>query len=39
MLHDITVVYCLSTSVCQLGLSSNVVDNFSPVSTGISDTS
>ena len=39
MLHDITVVYCLSISVCQLGFSSDVVDNFIPMSTGRSDTS
>ena len=39
MLHDITVVYCLSISVCQLGFSSDVVDNFVPMSTGRSDAS
>ena len=37
MLHDITVVYCLSTSVCHIGFSSDVVDNFVPISTGTSD--
>ena len=39
MLHDIAVVYCLSTSVCHIGFSSDVVDNFVPISTGTSDTS
>ena len=39
MLHDIIVVYCLSTSVCQVGFSSDVVDNFVVMSTGTSDTS
>ena len=39
MLHDIAVVYCLSTSVCQVGFSNVVVDNFLAMSTGTSDTS
>ena len=39
MLHDITLVYCLPTSVCQVGFSSDVVDNFAPMSTGTFDTS
>ena len=39
MLHDIAVVYCLSTSVCQVGFSSDVLDNFLPTSTGTSNTS
>ena len=39
VLHDITVVCCLSISVCQLGFSGDAVDNFVPMSTGRSDTS
>ena len=39
MLHDIAVVYCLSTSVCQVGFSNDLVDNFLAMSIGISDTS
>ena len=39
MLHDIAIVYYLSISVCQVGFSSDVVDNFVPISTGTSDTS
>ena len=39
MLHDITLVYCLSTSVCQEGFSNDVVYNFLAMSTGTSDTS
>ena len=34
ILHDIAVVYCWSTSVCQVALSSDVLDNFFPISTG-----
>ena len=39
MLHDIALVNCLSTSVCQVGFSSDVVDNFVPMSIGTSDSS
>ena len=39
MLHDMAVVYCLSISVCQLGLSSDVFHDFIPMSTGRSDSS
>ena len=39
MLHDIAVVYCLSTSVCQVGFSNKLVDNFVAMSAGTSDTS
>ena len=39
MLHDIALVYCLSTYVCQVVFSGDVVDNFVPMSTGTSDTS
>ena len=39
MLHDIAAVYCLSTSVCQVEFSSDVLDNFLPISTGTSNTS
>ena len=39
MLHDIVLVYCLSISVCQVGFSNDVVDNFLGMSTGTSDTS
>ena len=38
MLHDIILVYCLSTSMCQVGFSNNLVDDFLPMSTGTSDT-
>ena len=38
MLHDIAFVCCLSTSVCQVGFSNNVVDNFLAISAGTSDT-
>ena len=38
MLHDIAVVYCLSTSVCQVGLSNDLVDTFLAMSKGRSDT-
>ena len=37
MLHDIALVCCLSTSVCQIGFS-NDVDNFLAISAGTSDT-
>ena len=33
MLHDIAVVYCLSTSECQVGLSNDLVDTFLAMST------
>ena len=39
MLHDIAVIFCLSTSVCQVGFSNDLVDNFLAMSTGTSDTS
>ena len=39
MLHDIALVCCLSTSVCQVGYSNDVVDNFLIISAGTSDTS
>ena len=39
MLHDIAVVYCLSTSECQVGFSNDLVDTFLAMSTGRSDTS
>ena len=39
MLHDIVVVYCLSTSVCQVGFSNDLVDYVLAMSTGTSDTS
>ena len=39
MLHDIAVVYCLSTSECQVGLSNDLVDTFLAMSTGRSATS
>ena len=39
MLHDIAVVYCLSTSLCQVEFSGDVLDNFLPISTGTSNTS
>ena len=39
MLHDIALVCCLSTSVCQVGFSNDVVDNFLAISAGTSDTS
>ena len=38
MLHDIALVCCLSTSMCQVGFSNNV-DNFLCVSVGTSKTS
>ena len=38
MLHDIGVVWWLSTSVCQVGFS-NDVKNFVAISAGTSDTS
>ena len=37
MLHDITLVYCLSSSVFPERFSSDV-DNFVPMSIGTSDT-
>ena len=39
ILHDIAVVYCWSTSVCQVALSSDVLDNFFLISTGTCNTS
>ena len=39
MLQDTVLVYCLSTCVCQVGFSNNVVDNFLAMSTGTSYTS
>ena len=39
MLHDIALVCCLSTSMCQVGFSNDLVDNFLAMSTGTSDTS
>ena len=39
MLHDIALVCCLSTSMCQVGFSNNVVDNFFAMSAGTSDIS
>ena len=39
MVHDIAVVYCLTTSVCQVGFSSDVLDNFLPMSTDTSHAS
>ena len=38
MVHDIQLVYCLSTCVCQVGFSSDVLDNSVAMSTGTSDT-
>ena len=38
MVHDIGVVWWLSTSVCQVGFS-NDVENFVAISAGTSDTS
>ena len=38
MLHDIILVYCLSTSVCQVGFSNIIVENFLAMPTGTSDT-
>ena len=38
MLHDIPLVCCLSTSMCQVGFS-NDVDNFLTMSAGTSNTS
>ena len=39
MLHAITLVCCLSTCMCQVGLSNGVVDNFLSTSAGTSKTS
>ena len=39
MLHDIGVVCCLSTSVCKVGFSNDVVDNFLAILVSTSDTS
>ena len=39
MLHDIGVVLCLSTSMCQVGFSNDVVESFVVISAGTSDTS
>ena len=39
MLHDIALVCCLSTSVCHVGFSNDVIDNFPAISAGTSDTS
>ena len=39
MLHDIVLGYCLSTSVCQVRFSNDLVDNFLAMSTGTSGTS
>ena len=39
MLHDIAVVYCLSISEGQVGLSNDLVDTFLAMSAGRSDTS
>ena len=39
MLHDIVLVCCLSTSMCQVGFSNHVVDNFLSMSAGTSKTS
>ena len=39
ILHAIAVVYCWSTSVCQVALSGDVLDNFFPISTGTCNTS
>ena len=39
MLHDIALVCCLSTSLCQVGFSHDVIDNFVAMSVGTSNTS
>ena len=39
MLHDIALVCCLSTSMCQVGFSNDVVDTFLSMSAGTSKTS
>ena len=39
MLHDIALVCCLSTSMCQVGFSNDVFDTFLSMSTGTSKTS
>ena len=39
MLHDITLVCCLSTSMCQVGFSNDVVDTFLSTSAGTSNAS
>ena len=39
MLHDIGVVLWLSTSMCQVGFSTDVVESFVVISAGTSDTS
>ena len=39
MFHDIALVCCLSTSMCQVGFSNDVVHNFLSMSAGTSDTS
>ena len=39
MLHNIGVVCCLSPSVCQVGFSNDVVDNFLAILAGTCDTS
>ena len=39
MLHDIGVVLWLSTSMCQVGFSNDVVESFVVISAGTSDTS
>ena len=38
MLHDIGVVLWLSTSMCQVGFSNDVVESFVVISAGTSDT-
>ena len=39
MLHDIALVCCLSTSMCQVGFSNDVIDNFVAMSAGTLKTS
>ena len=39
MLHDIALVCCISTSICQVGFSNDVVDSFVAMSAGTSNTS
>ena len=39
MLYDIALVCCLSTSMCQVGFSNDVVDTFLSMSAGTSKTS
>ena len=39
MLHDIGVVLWLSTSMCQVGFSNDIVESFVVISAGTSDTS